>query len=165
MYRVRWTGYEEKDDTWQPLTDLDGCKETVEEFHKEKGLTPPRWPRRMRAKTRELVYEDLFCVTICYVTGFGFVYELAGARSLFGEGGSVAGLERGPWRGPVASVVSSGPSGDGYKEEGRPRRLSLNQRCYYLLHDLNDLHDARDMDISRIPASTHLLQHDTDFLR
>jgi hypothetical protein len=50
MYRVRWTGYEEKDDTWQPLTDLDGCKETVEEFHKEKGLTPPRWPRRMRAK-------------------------------------------------------------------------------------------------------------------
>jgi hypothetical protein len=32
MYRVRWTGYEEKDDTWQPLTDLDGCKETVEEF-------------------------------------------------------------------------------------------------------------------------------------
>jgi hypothetical protein len=33
----------------------------------------------------------------------------------------------------VASVVSSGPSEDGYKEEGRPRRLSLNQRCYYLL--------------------------------
>jgi hypothetical protein len=32
------------------------------------------------------------------------------------------------------SVVSSGPSGDGYKEEERPRRLSLNQRCYYLLH-------------------------------
>jgi hypothetical protein len=68
-----------------------------------------------------------------FVTGFGFVYELAGARSLFGEGGSVAGPERGPWRGPVASVVSSGPSGDGYKEEERPRRLSLNQRCYYLL--------------------------------
>jgi hypothetical protein len=50
MYRVRLTGYEEKDDTWQPLTDLDGCKETVEEFHREKGLTPPRWPRRMREK-------------------------------------------------------------------------------------------------------------------
>jgi hypothetical protein len=65
--------------------------------------------------------------------GFVFVYELAGARSLFGEGGSVARPERGPWRGPVASVVSSGPSEDGYKEEGRPRRLSLNQRCYNLL--------------------------------
>jgi hypothetical protein len=50
MYRVRWTGYEEKDDTWQPLTDLDVCKETVEEFHRVKGLTPPRWPRRMREK-------------------------------------------------------------------------------------------------------------------
>jgi hypothetical protein len=32
MYKVRWTGYEEKDDTWQPLTDLNGCKETVEDF-------------------------------------------------------------------------------------------------------------------------------------
>jgi hypothetical protein len=50
MYKVRWTGYEEKDDTWQPLTGLDGCKETVEEFHREKGLTPPRWPRRIRGK-------------------------------------------------------------------------------------------------------------------
>jgi hypothetical protein len=68
-----------------------------------------------------------------FVTGFEFVHELAGARSLFGEGGSVAGPERGPWRGPIASVVSSGPSGDGYKEEERQRRLSLNQRCYYLL--------------------------------
>jgi hypothetical protein len=51
--------------------------------------------------------------------GICIFYELAGARSLFGEGGSVAGPERGPWRGPVASVVSSGPSEDGYKEEGR----------------------------------------------
>jgi hypothetical protein len=42
IYRVQWTGYQGKDDTWQPLTDLDGCKETVEEFHREKGLTPPR---------------------------------------------------------------------------------------------------------------------------
>jgi hypothetical protein len=29
-------------------------------------------------------------------TGFGFVYKLAGARSLFGEGCSVAGPERKP---------------------------------------------------------------------
>jgi hypothetical protein len=130
MYKVRWTGYEEKDDKWQPLTDLDGCKETVEEFHREEGLTPPRWPRRMREK-RSTLYEDS-----CHLLGYGicFFYELAGARSLFGEGSSVAGPERGPWRGPVASVVSSGPTEDGYKEEGHQCRLSLNQRCYNLLY-------------------------------
>jgi hypothetical protein len=50
------------------------------------------------------------------------------------EESDVAGPKRGLWRGPVASVVSSGPSGDGYKEEERPRRLSLNQCCYFLLH-------------------------------
>jgi hypothetical protein len=38
MYRVRWTGYEETDDTWLPLTDLDGCKEMVEEFYRGKGF-------------------------------------------------------------------------------------------------------------------------------
>jgi hypothetical protein len=35
-------------------------------------------------------------------------------------------------------VVSSGPSGDDYKEEERPRRLSWNQRCYYLLQVIVD---------------------------
>jgi hypothetical protein len=40
----------------------------------------------------------LFVTGICFVcsfTEFVFVYELAGARSLFEEGGSVAGPERG----------------------------------------------------------------------
>lgn len=50
MYKVRWTGYEELDDTWEPLANLDGCKETVEEFHRENGLITPRWPRRIRRK-------------------------------------------------------------------------------------------------------------------
>jgi hypothetical protein len=76
----------------------------------------------------------LFVTGICFVclfTEFIFVYELAGARSLFEDGGSVAGPERGLERVPIASVVSSGPS---RTEEGRPRRVSLpNQRCYYLL--------------------------------
>jgi hypothetical protein len=35
-------------------------------------------------------------VNFVLLMGFVFVYELAGARSLFGEGGSVAGPERGP---------------------------------------------------------------------
>jgi hypothetical protein len=47
---------------------------------------------QMRLGTR------LFVTGICFVclfTEFVFVYELAGARSLFEEGGSVAGPERG----------------------------------------------------------------------
>jgi hypothetical protein len=60
--------------------------------------------------------------TVNFVRGFVsfvglrdlFFYELTGARSLYGKGGSVAGPERGPWHGPVASVVSSVPSEDGY---------------------------------------------------
>jgi len=50
MYRVRWTGYDEEEDTWQPLTDLDGCRETVEEFPEKMGLTPPHWLMRMRRR-------------------------------------------------------------------------------------------------------------------
>jgi hypothetical protein len=48
MYKVRWTGYEEKDDTWQPLADLDGCMEAVDDFHRKNDLTPPRWPKKRR---------------------------------------------------------------------------------------------------------------------
>jgi hypothetical protein len=46
-YKIRWTRQEEQDDT---LSNLDGCKETVEEFHKERGLTPARWPKRKRRR-------------------------------------------------------------------------------------------------------------------
>jgi hypothetical protein len=35
--------------------------------------------------------------TFCIGGGY-FVTKLAGARFFFGEGGSVAGSERGPWR-------------------------------------------------------------------
>jgi hypothetical protein len=46
-----------------------------------------------------ICYEDLYLLrglnwSVCLFTGFVFVYELAGARSLFEEGGSVAGPER-----------------------------------------------------------------------
>jgi hypothetical protein len=45
------------------------------------------------ARAEEDVWET---VKFYFFMGFIFVYELAGARSLLGEGGSVAGPERGP---------------------------------------------------------------------
>jgi len=43
FYRVRWTGWTEEDDTWEPLSNLDGCQELVEEFHVKKGWELPHW--------------------------------------------------------------------------------------------------------------------------
>ena len=46
LYRIRWTGWNEGDDTWEPLSNLDGCKELVHEYHNKKGWDPPVWPRQ-----------------------------------------------------------------------------------------------------------------------
>ena len=46
-YRARWTGWTEEDDTWEPLTHFaEDARERIEEYHRERGLTPPQWPRR-----------------------------------------------------------------------------------------------------------------------
>ena len=42
-YRVRWMGWSEDNDTWEPLSNLKGCKELVEEYHEKKGWELPRW--------------------------------------------------------------------------------------------------------------------------
>jgi hypothetical protein len=68
MYRVRWMSYEEKDDTWHLLTDLDGCKETVEEFHREK------FNACMMAEGDAWKTVN-FCTRICFMCLFmGFVF-------------------------------------------------------------------------------------------
>lgn len=34
QYLVHWLGYEEADRSWEPLSNLNGCEESIEEFHK-----------------------------------------------------------------------------------------------------------------------------------
>ena len=46
LYRLRWTGWAAENDTWEPLSNLEGCAELVERYHKEKGWQTPTWPRR-----------------------------------------------------------------------------------------------------------------------
>jgi hypothetical protein len=43
QYRIRWTGWKEEDDTWEPLSNLEGCKDLVQEYHKNMGWEPPVW--------------------------------------------------------------------------------------------------------------------------
>jgi hypothetical protein len=86
MYRVRWTRYEDKDDTWQPLTDLDACKETVEEFHRERRVYRPR-DGQGGVGTGRFGYGDSFCLRGLYF--FTNSLELV---LVFREGGSVARL-------------------------------------------------------------------------
>ena len=44
-YRIRWTGWGESDDTWEPIENLAGCKELVRKYHLKKGLGEPTWQR------------------------------------------------------------------------------------------------------------------------
>ena len=54
-YRIRWTGWSEEDDTWEPLSNLEGCKELVQQYHESKGLEIPTWlTRRNRRRKKEL---------------------------------------------------------------------------------------------------------------
>jgi hypothetical protein len=46
LYRLRWTGWEAENDTWEPLQNLENCRELVEAYHNKKGWGPPSWPRR-----------------------------------------------------------------------------------------------------------------------
>ena len=34
-YRVRWEGYAEQDDTWEPIDVLDGCPDKLREFREK----------------------------------------------------------------------------------------------------------------------------------
>ena len=44
-YRIRWTGWTEEDNTWEPLKNLDGCRDLVNEYHKNKGWKLPVWKK------------------------------------------------------------------------------------------------------------------------
>ena len=43
-YRVRWEGYEQQDDTWEPIENLRNSTDTVKEFHQThpQALRDPR---------------------------------------------------------------------------------------------------------------------------
>ena len=40
-YLVRWRGYGVEEDTWEPMENLEGVKESIEEFHRNLGDSPP----------------------------------------------------------------------------------------------------------------------------
>jgi hypothetical protein len=50
LYRLRWTGWSDEHDTWEPLSNLENCSELVKAYHNDKGLNPPVWPRRSSRK-------------------------------------------------------------------------------------------------------------------
>jgi len=41
-YFVKWKGWSEDENTWEPLESLDNAKELVEEFHSENEEMPER---------------------------------------------------------------------------------------------------------------------------
>lgn len=51
-YRIRWTGWSEEDDTWEPLSNLEGCKELVQQYHESKGLEIPTWVTRRNRRRK-----------------------------------------------------------------------------------------------------------------
>lgn len=68
-YLIRWKGYEEESDTWEPEDTLD-CKELIEEFKKKK------LSKRKEKKQADWDENDDFEVRICYFSLFIFHYEL-----------------------------------------------------------------------------------------
>ena len=53
-YLVKWSGYTDEYNTWEPVSNLENSKEAIEDFHKEN----PSAPRRLRAN----IFEGLvFC--------------------------------------------------------------------------------------------------------
>ena len=53
-YLIKWSGYTDEYNTWEPVSNLENSKEAIEDFHKEN----PSAPRRLRAN----VFEGLvFC--------------------------------------------------------------------------------------------------------
>ena len=48
-YLVKWSGYTDEYNTWEPVSNLENSKETIEDFHKEN----PSAPRRLRANIFE----------------------------------------------------------------------------------------------------------------
>ena len=54
-YLVRWKGYDEDNDTWEPEKHLENAREKVAEFHRRKSNAP----RRMRGISLER-FRNLF---------------------------------------------------------------------------------------------------------
>ena len=60
-YRLRWTGWDQEHDTWEPISMLEGCSEVVEKYHAKQGWGIPTWPRRGgrdRRKTQKAMEAD-----------------------------------------------------------------------------------------------------------
>lgn len=48
LYFVKWIGYEESENTWEPIGNLEECKEKLKEFYHQRikdreSATPVRW--------------------------------------------------------------------------------------------------------------------------
>lgn len=38
QYLIKWKGYKDSDNTWEPIENLTHCQDMIKEFHREKGL-------------------------------------------------------------------------------------------------------------------------------
>ena len=55
-YRLRWTGWGQEHDTWEPLSVLENCSDLVGDYHRKQGWSLPTWPKRgdrQRKKSRK----------------------------------------------------------------------------------------------------------------
>ncbi|KAH0607854.1 uncharacterized protein H6S33_001906 [Morchella sextelata] len=51
-YRVRYVGFDESEDEWKSLRELEGSKETVENYHRLNKLGPPEWKKKKGVKDK-----------------------------------------------------------------------------------------------------------------
>ncbi len=47
-YLIKWKGYDDTHNTWEPKKNLNGCRDLIQQYHQSKGTTAPRPPGRPR---------------------------------------------------------------------------------------------------------------------
>jgi len=67
LYKVRWKGFSEADDTWEPEENLDGCRDLVSKFLEKKLEVLDH-----SCIVISMVYHCELLSALCFFTEFGY---------------------------------------------------------------------------------------------